>query len=336
MPKIPPIFILGATAAGKSAVALRVAETIRGEIISVDSMQVYRGLDVGTAKPTAQERTRIPHHLVDVADLQEPFDAARFLQLARRAAEQIESRGNVPVFCGGTGLYFKAYLEGIGQGPPADAMLRAELEAIPLASLLAELERADPALFARIDRANRRRVIRAIEVTRLTGRPFSEQRATWARSVPTMTETDAGVAVPEPGLLLVGLRRAPEDLRQRIDRRVDAMFQEGLVAETERLLTRGLRRNPTALQAIGYRQVAEHLAGLRSLSETVSLIKQKTRQLAKRQMTWFKHQLPAQWLDLESDTPAQHVAQEIARMAVAGQTRNSILVPVRETTLPKS
>ena len=173
------ILLTGPTAVGKSEIALRLAEKIGGEIISVDSMQVYRGLDIGTAKPGAAERARVPHHLLDVAELTEAFDAARFVRLARTAVAEIQGRGRVPVLCGGTGFYFRAFLEGLGDAPPADAALRAALAQTPLPDLLRELEECDPATFQKIDRQNPRRVIRAIEVIRLTGRPFSAQRAAW-------------------------------------------------------------------------------------------------------------------------------------------------------------
>ena len=176
-----PIFLAGPTAAGKSALALQLAQRLNGEIISVDSMQVYRGLDIGTAKPSPADRQRAPHHLIDVADLDQTFDAAQFIRLAAAAVQEIQARGRRPIFCGGTGLYFKAYLEGLGNAPPKDPALRAQLEASPLPELLDELQRSDPATFQTIDRRNPRRVIRALEVIRLTGRPFSAQRARWNR-----------------------------------------------------------------------------------------------------------------------------------------------------------
>src|SRR6185437_7576011 len=176
-------FLAGPTAVGKSEMALLLAEKIGGEIISVDSMQVYRGLDIGTAKPSAEERTRARHHLIDAMDLAESFDAAKFVQLANAAVSEIQSRGRVPIFCGGTGLYFKAFLEGLGEAPAADGALRAELEAMPLEALLAELAEKDHATFEKIDRNNPRRVVRAVEVIRLTGKPFSMQKAQWADPV---------------------------------------------------------------------------------------------------------------------------------------------------------
>ena len=248
-PPSSPLFLAGPTAVGKSAVALLLAEQLGGEIVSVDSMQVYRGLDIGTAKPTAAERARVPHHLIDVAELAEPFDAAKFCALARTAADEVQSRGRVPIFCGGTGLYFKAYLEGLGEAPPSDVKLRAELEATPLDALLRELAERDPATFEKIDRQNPRRVIRAVEVIRLTGKPFSEQRSAWQDRTRNTQH-----AAP-----LVVLTRAKPDLDARINSRVDAMFARGLVAETQALLALGMEQNPTAMQAIGYRQVGEQI-----------------------------------------------------------------------------
>jgi tRNA dimethylallyltransferase len=291
-PDPPPVFLAGPTAAGKSAVALELAERIGGEIISVDSMQVYRGLDIGTAKPSPAAQKRVPHHLIDVAGLDESFDAARFVSLAAAAAAGIRARGRVPVFCGGTGLYFKAFLEGLGGAPPSDPKIRAELELTPLETLLTELERRDPATFQKVDRQNPRRVIRALEVIRITGRPFSEQRADW----------QAGrSAVPGH---FIGLTRPAGELCDRIRRRVDEMFANGLVAETGALLQCGLAQNPTALQALGYRQVVEHLRGERSLAETIELVKIRTRQYARRQLTWFRRQMKLDWITLEGEPSA--------------------------------
>ncbi|HWD18804.1 MAG TPA: tRNA (adenosine(37)-N6)-dimethylallyltransferase MiaA [Verrucomicrobiae bacterium] len=276
-----PIFLAGPTAAGKSAVALALAEKCAGEIISVDSMQVYRGMDIGTAKPSPEEQRRAPHHLLDVVDVTQPFDAAQFVRLARAAASDIQARGRTPIFCGGTGFYFKAYLEGLGEAPPSDAALRAELAATPLAVLLKELEQADPVAFANIDRQNPRRVTRAVEVIRLTGKPFSLQRAPLpAHAAP----------------FSFGLTRPAGELRDRIHGRVDEMFRRGLVAETEFLLSKGLGESPSALQALGYRQVVEHLRGARSLAETIDLVKIRTRQFAKRQLVWFRRQMRLEWL----------------------------------------
>jgi tRNA dimethylallyltransferase len=284
-----PIYLAGPTAVGKSAVALLLAEALNGEIISVDSMQVYRGMDIGTAKPSIEERACIPHHLIDVVDITEFFDVARFLELASSAEENIIDRGKTPIFCGGTGLYFKALASGIGSAPPGDAKVRRELELLPLPELLLELQEKDPDTLARIDQNNRRRVVRAVEVMRITGKPFSEMKSDWR-------------GANQKGVWL-GLRRTREDLNHRIDERVDIMFKQGLMQETKTLLEQGLERNRTAMQALGYRQVVGLLKGEYDLDHTINLVKQKTRQFAKRQMTWFERQLSLQWVDVTPDEP---------------------------------
>ena len=294
-----PVFIAGPTAVGKSAVALALAEKIGGEIISVDSMQVYRGLDIGTAKPTAAERARVPHHLLDLCDLSEAFDVAQFVQQAEKAVADIRSRNKTPIFCGGTGLYFKAFLEGLGEAPPSNEKLREELRAAPLAALLDELRERDPAAYKKIDKQNPRRVIRAIEVIRLTGKKFSEQRSEW---------TTQRVEIAEKKLIC--FQRTPEDLHQRINVRVDEMFQRGLVAETRELLQRGLAENMFAMQAIGYRQVVEHLRGERDLAKTIELVKARTRNFAKRQLTWFRRHGNCMWLELK---PGETAEETLAR-----------------------
>jgi len=282
---------------GKSAIALALAERVGGEIISVDSMQVYRGLDLGTSKPSPADRARVRHHLIDVVDLASGFDAAQFVRMATEAVADIRSRGRIPIFCGGTGLYFKALFDGLDETPHTDPQLRAELENTPLPALLDELAARDRDTFERIDRLNPRRVVRALEVLRLTGRPLSVQRADWRPG-----NAPASAAAPP----VVVFTRSPDDLRARIDARTDAMFRAGLVDETRRLLTAGLGANRTALQAIGYRQVVEHLRGERDLTDTIALVKQKTWQYARRQMTWFRHQLNGRWLELKpTDAPAE-------------------------------
>ncbi len=302
-PTKAPILLAGPTAVGKSEIALALAERVGGEIISVDSMQVYRGLDIGTAKPSAAERIRVPHHLIDVVELTEPFDAAKFVALARQAVAEIQARGRTPILCGGTGLYFKAFLDGLGVAPPADAGLRAALEAAPLAALLRELEQRDPATFEKIDRHNPRRVIRAVEVIRLTGKPFSDQRSHWSSRI-----TDHASR-------FIGLTRPAAELHPRINARVDAMFARGLVEETRDLLTHGLELNQTAMQAIGYRQVVDYLRGeprkLSGPAETIELVKSKTRQFAKRQMTWFRKHASLAWIELAAADTPEAVAEKL-------------------------
>ena len=298
-----PIVIAGPTAVGKTAVAIHVAQQLGCEIISVDSMQVYRGMDIGTAKPSIEERRSIPHHLLDIVDVTEPFDAARFARLAHAAMRDIQSRNRVPVLTGGTGLYFKAVIEGVGEAPSADPALRSKLESTALDELLAELQQCDPALYARIDKKNPRRVIRAIEVIRQTGRPFSEQRSNWQTASPAENLSASVV-----------LTRSTDDLRHRIDIRVEEMFQRGLVEETRELMRGGLAQNRTAMQALGYRQVAEYLDGKLSLPDTIALVKVRTRQYAKRQLTWFRRHLNAQWIELLPGSTAAEAANTIGAL----------------------
>jgi tRNA dimethylallyltransferase len=285
------VFIAGPTASGKSAVALEVAQRLHGEIISVDSMQVYRGLDLGTAKPTAEERARVPHHLIDILELTESFDAARFVTRTKPHIQKTKR----PVFCGGTGLYFSAWLEGLGDAPQANATLRTEMATMELETLVAELLEHDPATHETIDRQNRRRVTRAVEVIRLTGKPFSEQRAEWTGQVPQ-------------NFFL--LERDREDLRHRIDTRVDAMFAAGLVEETCSLRS-ALEGNPVAQQALGYRQVIGHLNDEQGLPETVALVKSRTWQFARRQMTWFRKLHGTQTLTVPANEPAAETARRL-------------------------
>jgi tRNA dimethylallyltransferase len=295
-----PVFIAGPTAVGKSGIALALAEQLGGEIISVDSMQVYRGLDIGTAKPLPAERARVPHHLIDICDLTESFDAAQFIRRAQLAVAEIQSRERVPVFCGGTGLYFNAFLSGLGEAPSANPELRAELERMPSDALLKELRERDLAAYEKIDKQNPRRVIRAVEVIRLTGKKFSEQRAEWKSTVHSPQST-----------VFFCLTRQPADLHARINIRVDEMFRHGLVDETRGLLQRGLEQNQTAMQAIGYRQVVEHLRGEGSLAETIEQVKIRTRQFAKRQLTWFRRQLDPEWIELK---PGESLEMAVANL----------------------
>jgi len=301
----PPFLLLaGPTAAGKSQIALLLSKQLNGEIVSVDSMQVYRGMDIGTAKPSLEDRARVPHHLIDILPITEVFDAAKFVQLASSVVADIQSRQRLPILCGGTGLYFKALVDGLGEAPPADPALRAKLEGAPLTDLLNELAALDSVTYERIDRQNPRRVIRALEVIRLTGKPFSQQRAAWSTAGPT----------EQGGTAFFGLVRMSGDLRRRIDARVEEMFAHGLISETRCLLETGLAKNPNASQALGYKQVIEQLAGARSLPETIELVKIRTRQYAKRQMTWFHRQLHLNWIHIEPGEAVSAVAAQITKI----------------------
>ena len=295
------VYLAGPTASGKSALAQLLAKRLGGEIISVDSMQVYRGLDIGTAKPSAQDQGEVPHHLIDVAEIDAPFDVAQFICLAKRAEEVVRSRGARPIFCGGTGLYFRALFEGLGESPSSDESLRAELEAAPLDVLLDELKAEDLAAFESIDRQNRRRVVRAVEVIRLTGSPYSEQRTGWNE-------------IGQTPINLFCIQLEVEALNQRIHERVDIMFEKGLVEETKCLIKRGFRENRTACQAIGYRQVLGFLDGILGLEETIEQVKIKTRQFAKRQRSWFRNQMKCRAFEWKEGEPADVCSERLSGM----------------------
>ena len=294
----PVIYITGATASGKSALAMRLANTLGGEIISVDSMQVYCGLNIGTAKPSAQEQNEIQHHLIDVAQLSEAFDAAQFVSLAQQALKLIWKRGRVPIFCGGSGLYFRALIEGLGESPPSDESLRDELALMPIESLVAELRIKDPEAAKQVDLKNPRRVLRAIEVIRLTGRPYSEQRIGWNN-------------VDKAPQNLFCISRDVDVLNQRIHKRVDEMFNQGLVEETQTLIKKGLRNNRNACQALGYRQVLDLLDGKLDLENVVHQVKTKTRQFAKRQRSWFRNQMKCKFLEWSDEENLNSFSEQL-------------------------
>lgn len=254
------------------------AEELGAEIVAADSMQVYKGMDIGTAKPTPEERARVPHHLVDVVSLKESFDVALYRRLATQAIADIQQRGRLPLVVGGSGMYLRALTEGLFQVPPLDSKLRSELELQPAEMLHDRLKQVDPAAATRIGRQNKRRLVRALEVFQQTGKPISALQVEWAHARPARPT-------------MIFLERDRDDLYRRIEHRVDWMFAHGLVEETQRLLANGLVDNPVAGAAAGYREVAEMLRGAaRTLEETILKTKQRTRQLAKRQLTWFRHQ----------------------------------------------
>lgn len=280
------IALVGPTAAGKSALALRLAGEWGGEIVSCDSLQVYRGLDIGSAKPTPEERRRVPHHLLDVVDPDEPFSAADYARRARAALASIRERGGAPFVVGGTGLYLRALLRGLFAGPSRDEALRARLEA--MASRYGErrlhrrLARVDPAAAARIEPADRVRLVRALEVFLKTGRPLSGHHEDGAEPLRGFTVRLLGLAPPR------------EALRAAVEARTDRMLAAGLVEETRRLIARyGAEVRP--LRSIGYRQAAAVVRGALGVAEARRDIVQETMRYAKRQMTWFRHQEQVAW-----------------------------------------
>jgi tRNA dimethylallyltransferase len=280
------IAIVGPTASGKSALGMRLATEHRGEIVSCDSLQVYRGLDLGSAKPTREERGRIPHHLIDVVDPDAVFTAAEYARRARQALADIRDRGRLPLVVGGSGLYLRALLAGLFEGPSRDAALRERLETIAGrfgdARLHRLLRRVDPEAAARIGAGDRVRVVRALEVFRATGRPLSQHHRAGAEPL-------AGFDVR-----LVGLNPPREALRAAVERRTEEMLRAGLVEETRALLARhppGLR----PLAAIGYRQAAAVVRGESEVTDARRDMVRETMRYAKRQMTWFRHQASVTW-----------------------------------------
>jgi len=282
------VAVVGPTATGKSDVGVALARALDGEVVNADASQLYRGMDVGTAKLSPEERAGVPHHLLDVLDVTEEARVAAYQRAARAAFADIASRGRVPVLVGGSGLYVRAALDAL-EFPATDAGVRArleaELEASGAGALHARLASVDPAAAAAILASNTRRVVRALEVHELTGRPFSA-------SMP-----EAGrYAVPA---VQVGLRAEREVLRERIAVRVQRMLDAGLVAEVEALVGRGLREGSTARRALGYAQVLDALDGRTTLAEAAEATVHATRRYARRQLSWFGRDPRVTWLDAD-------------------------------------
>ncbi len=289
--RIPVGFIVGPTGAGKSALAMEVAERSNCEIINADSRQFYRGMDLGTAKPSAQDRRRVPHHLIDVCNPGEPLDVAEFAQIARAAIEEIAARGRNPLVVGGSGLYLRVIRGGIFRGPAASSDIRGRLAKIAaqrgVAHLHRQLREIDPEAANRIGVNDLYRIVRAIEVFELTGENISahQRRHRFA---------DNGYDT-----LTVGVEVERKKLYEAIDRRFDAMVAAGLVGEVRALVEAGYSPGKPPLSTIGYKQIAVHLRGEIALADAVALAKQESRRLAKRQITWFRREPEIVWLDPE-------------------------------------
>lgn len=284
--------IVGCTATGKGALARALAGHVGGEIVSVDSMKVYRGMDIGTAKPSPADRAAIPHHLIDVADPWEAFSVARFVTLADEAVADIHRRGRPVVAVGGTVLYLKCWYEGLFAGPGADPAIRAAIRRRAategLDVLHAELARIDPAAAGRIHRNDLRRIERALEVYQLTGEPISRLQQQWGSAAPRRSDWD---------WRLIGLRRERDETNRRINLRVKRMIEAGLVAEARRIWEDPRGVGPQARQAVGYAELFDHFAGRGGLDEAIEQIKIHSRQLAKQQRTWLRRLAGVQWID---------------------------------------
>ena len=296
------VVLSGPTASGKSSLALALAREFPVEIVNADSLQVYRRMDIGTAKPTAAERGEVPHHLIDVADPDEPYDAGRYVLEAERAIGEIRTRGKVPMLVGGTGMYIRALLRGLDP-LPSDPRVREALsrrwEAEGGAALHAELARVDPETSAKVHPSDRHRVLRALEIAAVAGIPPSRARAAWS------------AAGPRHGCLFLALRPDRETLYRGIDARTEGMFRRGLVEEVRGLLAGGFGRSLKPMMALGYRHAAAHLLDGVPLPETIAAVKRDTRRYAKRQGTWLSsepnlvHIVPGE---------ASHPPSEVVRM----------------------
>lgn len=296
-------YLTGATASGKTGIGIELAQRLDAEIISLDSMALYREMDIGTAKPTAQQRLRVPHHLLDLLSPRDEFSVSNYLEAARRTMAEIRSRGREVLFVGGTPLYLKALLRGIFRGPPADWEFRRaveeELQQTGLPALYERLRQVDPLSAAKLHPNDKRRIIRALEVYRATGRPISHLQ----------TQFDEGR--PAAGCRVFALLWPRAELHQRINRRVDAMFAAGFVEEVGGLLERHVTLSRTALQAVGYREVINHLQGRLDLAATIEAVKARTRQFARHQETWFRSLSECRFVHLQADVTDQEAAQQI-------------------------
>ena len=298
--------VLGATATGKSALALALAERWNGEIINCDSTAVYRGFDIGTDKVPMDERRGIPHHLIDIVDPMEVYTAARFAEDASRLAREIQARGKLPIVVGGTGFYYRALTRGLFPGPAADDALRQRLEQVGErrgnAFLHRMLARIDPSSATRIQANDRKRMIRALEVFFVTGQP--------------LTSHFADTVSPTAGMRVIAMAlQIPSALTaERVARRVDQQFARGLLDEIDALLKSGVPETARPFGGLVYRQVIEYLHGVRDLTATRELIVRENRQYAKRQRTWLRKEPDLEWFDGPGETPAT-IAAVMAALA---------------------
>ena len=310
-------FLTGATASGKSAVAMALADRLTNaagpaELLSLDSMAVYRGMDVGTAKPSRGDQERVPHHLIDLRDPHEEFSVAEYRETAEATVADILTRGGAPVFVGGTPLYLKCLLRGLFSGPAADWSLREELEAdlakVGATALHDRLALVDPVAASNIHPNDARRIVRALEVFRTTGEPISHQQLEFEDA---RRAEDCRVFV---------LRRDRADQHRRIEARVESMMREGLVEEVRGLTSDGRSLGRSASQAVGYREVLEHLTGEHDLETTVERIQARTRRFAKRQGTWFRSLDECRFVDVGEEDTAEQVAERILELAMSGES----------------
>jgi tRNA dimethylallyltransferase len=317
----PIVAILGPTASGKSALGVYLAERVGGEILACDSTQVYRGVDIGTAKPSAAERRGVPHHLLDLVDPSEVFTAGEYRRRAEMVLADLRSRGRLPILTVGTGLYLRALLEGLADAPERSADLRARLEARVAARgpayLHRILARIDPVAARRIAPRDRQKIVRAIEISVLAGKPVTEVHRAGRDPLAGYTPIRIGLDPPRAAL------------HQRIERRTQEMLAQGWLDEVAELMRAGVRADSKPFEFIGYRALREHLEGRASLADATAAIVQSTRRYAKRQLTWFRREPEVIWLAGVGDDPAiadaavQSIKARIAELRSAAQDVSS-------------
>jgi len=293
---LPLVVLVGPTAVGKSALALEMALKFGLEIVNADSMQVYRGMDIGSAKPSPEERNLVAHHLIDIRNPDEEYSAARFREEARQIIDALASRGTRALVVGGTGLYIQTLLKGLCAAPAADKQLREELKQQEQERgkwyLHHRLAAVDPEAASRIHPNDTFRVIRALEVFHLTGKPLTEHHRAHLLNAAGLNP------------LKIGLMRDRPELYRRIEARVDSMISSGLVEEVKQLLKKGYPPSIKAFQSLGYKQILSFLQGEAGLDEAIGLIKRNTRRYAKRQLTWFRKDTAIQWFSIPEQTTA--------------------------------
>ncbi len=299
----PLVVLLGPTAVGKSRIAIQVAKRLDTDVLAADSRQVYRGMDIGTDKPTAEERQAVPHRLIDLVVPSEPFNAGWYRRVAMVEIERLYSVGRLPFVVGGTGLYIRTLVKGLCPAPQADPLVRADLKKLRddrgRDGLYTELMRVDPETAARLHPNDESKVMRAVEVYRLSGRPLSIMQA------------EHGFHETPFSALLIGLERRKDTLYRRIEERIDWQLTHGMVEETRLLLGQGYGRELGSMKGLGYRQVGAYLANECDYDEMVRLFKRDTRRFAKRQMTWFRSEAGVAWLSIEDNEPYERTVERV-------------------------
>ncbi len=299
----PVVVMVGPTAVGKSRVAIEVAKAFETEVLTADSRQVYRGMDIGTDKPVPEERQAVPHRLIDLVNPDESFNAGLYRRQAVNEIERLYRDRRLPLVVGGTGLYVRTLLKGLCDAPPTDPIMRAALQQEAKDQghdrLYARLVAVDPVAAARLHPRDESKVNRALEVYQLSGRRMSE------------FQREHRFAERPFSALIIGLNRDRGALYRRIEERIDWQLAHGLMEETKQLLAQGYQRDSAAMKGLGYRQVAEHLAGEYDVAEMVRRFKRDTRHFSKRQMTWFRKEPGIQWLTIEESESAQHTAEQV-------------------------